>query len=722
MSVVMLDDERGTRPFKPGRQQKRQGTTMTAFNTRFEAQAHTHGQSWTRGGLLATVLSVVASAMTPASGQVNKPVDNIGHTRHLHHHNPKHPTEAPTPARFVTSRPQNVKLPLPEEKDAFVFVVFGDRTGGPVDGVKVLADAVRDTNMLEPDFVITVGDLINGYVETPQWMEQMREYKGIMDELRSPWFPVAGNHDTYWRNRGGGETKPKDEHDDNYEMHLGPLWYAFEHKNCWFIAIYSDETNPSTGEKNFGKMENHEMSDEQFNWLSETLTKAKGADHVFLFLHHPRWIGGTYGNQWDKVHKLLVDAGNVTAVFGGHIHRMRYDPKDGIEYVTLATVGGGQSGIVPELGWLHHFNIITVRKQQVAMASVPVGEVQNVREISSDLADQGARQQATVPVFARQLQLQPDGGSAMEIRTTIRNTTAHAIEVTASPESADSRWRFTPDHDHAKIEPGQSKDFAFWMNRKPSMLDETFRPVELSVNTDILMPTARYALKETRTMVPVDEASLPAPSTPSEELALHLDGDDAILVPNADVSLPDGPLTLEAWMSARSFNERTGLLCKTEGSDYGIFVNKGVPHFSVWLGTKYETVKGKDALPTGSWAHVAGVFDGGELRLYVDGKLIDSKKAAGVRKVNTLPLVLGADVNKEGQAMSYFDGQLDGVRLSKRAVYAGDNFQPMRRLGADADTVLLSNMDGFFGQSLWGEGPRKLIGKRVGDPAIRPAK
>src|SRR5258706_1156716 len=129
----------------------------------------------------------------------------------------------PDDPRFTTTRQSPIVLPLPDERDAFFFVVFGDRTTGPPEGIQVLAQAVDEVNLLAPDFVINVGDMVQGYNDTPEWLTQMREYKATMQKLACPWFPVVGNHDLYWRGKGA---RPRTEHDADYETNFGPLWYA----------------------------------------------------------------------------------------------------------------------------------------------------------------------------------------------------------------------------------------------------------------------------------------------------------------------------------------------------------------------------------------------------------------------------------------------------------------------------------------------------------------
>jgi hypothetical protein len=532
------------------------------------------------------VAQVAARAEAPPPPPVH---DHIGHTRHHHRHNPPHGTTS-DPARFVTSR-EGAPLQLPLEEDAFFFVVFGDRTGGPVDGVAVLADAVRDVNLLEPDLVMTVGDLVQGYTDESRWLEQMREYQAIMDQLLCPWFPVVGNHDVYWRGPEG--QRPARENETLYEMHFGPLWYAFEHKNCWFIALFSDEGNPDTGEKNFNKPECQRMSPEQFAWLEETLKKASNADHVFCFLHHPRWLRGGYGDDWDRVHELLVKAGNVSAVFAGHIHHMHYDQRDGIEYVTLATTGGHQGGVVPSAGFLHQFHLVTVRKKQLAIAALPVGEVIDPRDITGPMQQECVALSRQNPKLEANLHLADDGAGSGLVRASWTNTSSRPIEITVFGESRDGRWSIYPDHLHKTVAPGATQTFELELVRPGGSLDASYWPVDLVAHVEYLTASHRYPLPERRWDIPVD-VRLPMPDRPAVEMALALDGaDDYVPVGAQSITLPDGPLTLECWFRADGYGERVGLLSKMQSSDYGIFVSEGRPSFSVFLGAGYVEATGR---------------------------------------------------------------------------------------------------------------------------------
>lgn len=436
--------------------------------------------------------------------------------QHHHHHGNKHRTMKDG-TRFITSR-TGAELLLPNEDEAFSFIVFGDRTGGPAEGVKVLQQAVEDVNAIEPDLVMTVGDLVQGYNQTAEWTEQMTEYKGIMSKLLMPWFPVAGNHDVIYR----GPDKPQGQHEASYEKHFGPLWYAFEHKNCWFIALFSDEGDRSTNDKGL-KPELQKMSDEQFNWLKQTLEKTRDAQHVFVFLHHPRWHGGErYGDDWQRVHKLLADAGNVRIVFAGHIHRMRYDGvRDGIEYVTLAKVGASSKDYGEEAGYLHEFHLITVRPKQIAMAALPVGTVMDVRSVTGKVSEAAETIGLMNPDVSGGLATQSDGAIGGTFRLSVSNPVDEPIDVTLMPQSGDTRWRFRPDHVHKTLKPGETigVDFTAAWPATGGVRDESFRGVEAVVQIDYLAGGRRFSLPEKRQAVAIDgvtggerKAAEPAPA------------------------------------------------------------------------------------------------------------------------------------------------------------------------------------------------------------------
>lgn len=667
-----------------------------------------------------------AALLLPAAvlGDQRPPADtHLGHTRHHHAHGGKLPVEKTSPARYVTSREGAAALLLPEEKDAFQFAVFGDRTGGPAEGVDVLADAVRDTNLLAPDLVMTVGDLVQGYNQGNEWVAQADEYKGIMEKLSCPWFPVAGNHDTYWRGKAGG-VRPERENESLFETHFGPLWYAFEHKNCWFIVLYSDEGVSEAGVKDFKSPVAQRMSEAQFGWLRETLAKAAGADHIFLFLHHPRWIGdiphGGYGDDWKRVHELLRSAGNVSAVFGGHIHQMRSDgPRDGIEYITLATTGGHVPGQGEAMGYLHHYHVVTVRKQGISLAAIPVGEVLDPREMTGRLVAETTRFGEQEVKLSPEVRVEADGSASSRVVLEFANPTSRPVDYVISAGSADSRWAFAPDHVHGTLAPGAKATPAFHASRVASAVDETFRDPVLTLEAGYLAEGYRYAMPPRALSVPL-AFDADAHGT-AVNRALRFDGGrDFLSVPSKAFD-PGGTFTLECRFKADSFGKRTGLVTKMQGSDYGILVSNGEPAFSVFIGDSYLTAKAREVrLEPQRWHHVAGVYDGREARLYLDGKLVAAAARQGTRKRNTLPLVIGGDVDAGGAATSHFRGLIDYVRISRSPRYTGNQTAIPARVVADEQTCLMLDMDAITGQRVLDTSASKAHADRRGSPSLAP--
>ncbi len=619
-----------------------------------------------------------------------------------------------------TDRPNPKQLPLPSGEDAFQFVIYGDRTGGPAEGIRILEQATVDTNRLAPDLVMTVGDLVQGYNEAPQWLDQMREYHGVMESLTMPWYPVAGNHDIYWRGDGPA---PAGEHEQDYEEHFGPLWYWFPHKNSAFFVLYSDEGDPKTGRKAYDNASVNRFSEQQIAWLRQELPKAADREHVFVFLHHPKWMNRYPGSNWDTIHEMLVEAGNVRAVFAGHIHRMHYSgPRDGIEYFALATVGGGIPRELPFSGHYHHFNVVTVRPQGYEIASIPVGDVLDPREYT----EERWRESDALVSWSPRLDSDPidlklgqvtDG----QARYRLTNPSSRPLAIDLKAD-AEGDWRVTPQRSELVLEPGESRDLTWRANHPSRMPGRELPRVEAAIR--LLGGYAPVAFPERHFDLPfrlqLDAAAQKLAFEPASA-ALHLTPQTQARVESTDASIDDGPLTLEAWMRAEDLRGRRGLITKTENSEYGLFVSDGTPVFSIHLGGRYVSAEGaQGSLTTGRWIHLAGVYDGQEVRLYVDGVRVAKAAGQGRRTTNRLPLYLGADTDGNGRPVSHFEGALDEVRLSTSARYGGERFEPARRIEPDADTRLLYHCDRAVGPFLLDHGPGQRHARLEGPAEIRP--
>ena len=221
--------------------------------------------------------------------------------------------------------------------------------------------------------------------------------------------------------------------------------------------------------------------------------------------------------------------------------------------------------------------------------------------------------------------------------------------------------------------------------------------------------------------VPVAFAASDRAAGPNQ--ALRFDGkNDYLLVPSSGFD-PGEVFTLECRFKAESFNERTGLVTKTQSSDYGIFVNNGKPVFSVFIGNSYLSISSdQPVLRPGEWHHLAGVYDGNEARLYLDGRLVDSKPRKGVRQRNHLPLSIGGDVDGAHTATSLFKGMIDYVRVSSVPRYQGTSVTIPPRMQNDADTRLLLQLDEIIGLRVPDESASGSHAERTGNPALVPIK
>ncbi len=224
-------------------------------------------------------------------------------------------------------------LEVNADPDQFQFVIVTDRTGGHRDGI--FEDGVRKINLLQPEFVMSVGDLIEGYTEDQTEIDlQWNEFMGFVNALEMPFFFVPGNHDA------SNMTMVED-----WKKRFGKLYYHFVYKDVLFLCLDSEDPPASR------------MSDEQVAYMKKALEENPDVRWTLVFLHKPLWTHDK-PTGWEKFEPLLK--GRPHSVFAGHTHNYQKYTRNDSEYIVLATMGGGTQLRGPNFGEFDHFMWVTM--------------------------------------------------------------------------------------------------------------------------------------------------------------------------------------------------------------------------------------------------------------------------------------------------------------------------------------------------------------------------
>lgn len=238
--------------------------------------------------------------------------------------------------------------PINAGPGVFHFAVLPDRTGGNRPGF--YESAITKLNQLQPEFVMSTGDLIDGYTTDPKVMTaQWDEFDALVNRLEMPYHYVPGNHDISnllmldaWKARHGSP------------------WSSFVHENVLFITLHTED-------RPFGG-----IGAEQLAWLKETLATHAGVRWTMLFFHRPLWREENQAG-FEQVRALLQ--GRKFTVFASHYHAYLKSSIDRMDAYILATAGGDSKVRGADVGELDHVTWVTMKPDGPVVANLALSGI-----------------------------------------------------------------------------------------------------------------------------------------------------------------------------------------------------------------------------------------------------------------------------------------------------------------------------------------------------------
>lgn len=326
------------------------------------------------------------------------------------------------PAKIIVNVDDKVNpwnhLQVNNAPQSFQFAIVTDRTGGLRPGV--FASAVPKINLLQPEFVMSVGDLIPGYTEDEAQIDrEWDEFDGLIKDLDMPFFYLPGNHDYI-----------NDVMAKKWEERYGKDYYHFTYKDVLFLCLNTEELKRGSRKGAIG--------DPQYEYIKKTLAENTEAKWTLIFMHQPLWDQEEDPGRWPDVEKLLTDRKHT--VFVGHRHRyVKYERNNG-KYFILATTGGGSGLRGPNFGEFDHVVWVTMTDDGPILANLMLEGIwdENVNtEEYSAFSDPLRHQKPwdVMPVYADK-----QGFSGGELAFRITNDSDVPMQIEIAMESSENLW------------------------------------------------------------------------------------------------------------------------------------------------------------------------------------------------------------------------------------------------------------------------------------------
>jgi uncharacterized repeat protein (TIGR01451 family) len=178
--------------------------------------------------------------------------------------------------------------------------------------------------------------------------------------------------------------------------------------------------------------------------------------------------------------------------------------------------------------------------------------------------------------------------------------------------------------------------------------------------------------------------------------AFSFDGvDDFISIPSSINLVPTAAVSVDLWAKIDSIpNEAAHLVDakitgvpKPDGLIYGLFtLSNGRPGFGVTTGaTLFSAFALTNIVGDGRFHHLAGTWDGSEVRIYVDGVLEGSALTSGSLVSGSAAEIIIGDHNPPNQGRTVH-GLLDEIKIYHRALSASE-IQAIGSVDTDGDGV-----------------------------------